>query len=312
VGEPVLSVVIPVFNECAVLDPLFGRLFPALERIGEPFEVIVVDDGSTDETWEKLREARSAARNLRLFRLSRNFGQQAAITAGMDQARGRAVVLMDADLQDPPELVAGFVEKWREGCEIVYGVRARRREGILKRMAYHSFYRILGRIASLEIPKDAGDFCLMDRRVVDILRRMPERNRFLRGLRSWVGFRQAGVSYDRPLRCGGKPSYTFYRLFQLALDGIVSFSYLPLRLSAVTGALVAVIGIGFAVFAAVARIFFMRTPIATGWASMVVLLCLIGGTQLIVLGIMGEYLARIYDEVKQRPSYVIRDMDERM
>jgi len=307
-AEPVLSVVVPLYNESAMVGALMHRLDAVLRAQGDPFEVVAVDDGSVDDTWSRLGEARVRMPELRLVRLSRNFGQQAAISAGLDLARGQAVAVVDADLQDPPELLPEFVRRWREGTEIVYGVRASRRETWLLRTCYVLFYRVLGRLSPLEIPRDAGDFCLMDRRVVELLRRMPERNRFLRGLRTWVGFRQAAVSYDRPARHAGRPAYTLAKLLALAADGIASFSYLPLRLSAFAGVIVAAAGIAFALFAVVAR-FVWPVPIPAGWASVVVLVCVIGGTQLVVLGIMGEYLARIYDEVKQRPSYIIRDLD---
>jgi dolichol-phosphate mannosyltransferase len=304
-----LSVVIPVRNEAGVVGALVDRLFPMLAALGEPWEMIVVDDGSTDDTWERLRAVRAGHPQVRLLRFSRNFGQQAAITAGLDQARGAAVVVMDADLQDPPELIPEFVRLWRAGSEIVYGVRATRQETFARRALYRIFYRLLSRLSAREIPRDAGDFCLMDRRVVDVLKRMPERNRFLRGLRSWVGFRSVGVPYDRPRRAAGQPAYSFPGLIGLALDGIASFSYVPLRISAVVGALVALAGVLVAVWAAVARMVMTVPNIPSGWASVIVLVCVIGGTQLVALGVIGEYLARVYDEVKQRPTYVVRDVE---
>jgi len=215
--EPVLSIVVPLYNESAMVDALLHRLEAVLRPLGEPFEVVAVDDGSRDDTWSRLGAARVRVPELRLIRLSRNFGQQAAISAGLDLARGRAVAVVDADLQDPPELLPEFLRHWREGSEIVYGVRATRREHWFLRAAYAVFYRLLSRLAPIEIPRDAGDFCLMDRRVVDLLRRMPERNRFLRGLRTWVGFRQAAVPYDRPARHAGRPAYTLGKLLTLAV-----------------------------------------------------------------------------------------------
>lgn len=308
---PVLSVVVPFHNERAVVDLLAGRLLPVLTGLRLPWEAVLVDDGSTDETWGRLRRVRRAwgrKGRVRLVRLSRNFGQQAALTAGLDLARGRAVAILDADLQDPPELLREFVRRWRAGHEIVYGVRATRPEGLLKRAAYLAFYALLARMSPLDIPPDAGDFCLMDRRVVDLLRRMPERNRFLRGLRSWAGFRQAAVPYARPARAAGAPQYTWRKLFRLGLDGIAAFSYVPLRVSALLGAAVAAGGFLFALFAAYAR-FAWPVPIPSGWASQIVLISVLGGMQLVALGVIGEYLARVYDEAKQRPTYVVRDLE---
>lgn len=306
---PVLSVVIPARNEAPGVGALCARLFGVLDSLGASWEVVFVDDGSTDDTWEKLRAIRGSRAQVRLLRLSRNFGQQAAITAGMDQAKGQAVAVMDADLQDPPELIPEFVTRWRAGHEIVYAVRASRQEAWPRRAVYGIFYRLLARLAAHEIPRDSGDFCLMDRRVVDILRRMPERNRFLRGMRSWIGFRSVGVPYDRPGRAAGQPAYTLRGLVGLALDGIASFSYVPLRLSAILGVLVALLGVGVAAWATVSRLLMTVPAIPAGWASMIVLLCVIGGTQLVALGIIGEYLARVYDEAKQRPTYIIRDLE---
>jgi len=308
-GQAVLSVVVPAHNEAPGVDGMAARLFGVLDGLGEPWEVVFVDDGSTDDTWERLRAIRAGRKSVRLLRLSRNFGQQAAITAGMDQARGQAVAILDADLQDPPELLPEFIARWRAGCEVVYGVRATRQESWPRRSAYWLFYRLLARVSAREIPRDSGDFCLMDRRVVDVLARMPERNRFLRGLRSWVGFRSAGVPYDRPARAAGRPSYTVRALVGLALDGIASFSYVPLRLSAIVGAFVALLGVGVGIWAAVSRLLMTVPAIPPGWASTVVLICVIGGTQLVALGIIGEYLARVYDEVKQRPTYIVRDLE---
>jgi len=307
-SAPILSVIIPAFNEEAGIASTLHRLLGVLDGLGIIYEVVVVDDGSRDRTWEKLVEARGGRAEVRLVRLTRNFGQQAALSAGMDQARGEAVAIIDADLQDPPELLAEFIAKWREGYAVVFGIRANRKEGLLRRAGYKLFYRLLGRISNVEIPRDAGDFSLMDRKVVDILRRMPERNRFLRGMRSWTGFRHAGVPYDRPERAAGKPSYSWWKLIRLALDGITSFSYVPLRLSIVLGGLVALFGVGMAVFATIWRVMQGGSVIAVGWASTVVLICVIGGTQLVVLGIIGEYLARTYDEVKQRPTYIVGEL----
>jgi len=303
-AEPVLSIVIPVFNEEAGLEDMLTRLYGVLEKTGEPFEVVAVDDGSRDRSWEMLVAAREKRAGLNLVRLSRNFGHTAAVTAGLDHARGRAVVLMDADLQDPPELLPEFLRLWREGNQAVYAVRRNRKEGLFRRLSTGAFYWLSAKLASNSIVPDAGHFCLMDRRVVDQLRSMPERNRFLPGLRTWVGFKQAGYPYDRPGRAHGEAVQTFPKLLKLAIDGIASFSYVPLRISAMAGALVGLVGFVFAIAAAVVKVTGIR-DVPLGATSMIVLLCFIGGTQLIALGILGEYLARIYDEVKQRPTYVV-------
>jgi dolichol-phosphate mannosyltransferase len=301
---PVLSVVMPIFNEEAGLKDMLERLYGVLGKAGVSFEVVAVDDGSRDRSWEMLVEARSSRPGLNLVRLSRNFGHTAAVTAGLDHAAGQAVVLMDADLQDPPELLPGFLGLWREGNHVVYAVRRNRKEGLFRRMSTGLFYWISAKLASISIVPDAGHFCLMDRRVVDLLRGMPERNRFLPGLRTWVGFRQVGYPYDRPGRAHGEAVQTLPKLFKLAFDGIASFSYVPLRISSIAGAVVGLAGFLFAIVAAVVKVTNLR-EVPLGATSMIVLLCLIGGTQLLALGILGEYLARIYDEVKQRPTYVV-------
>ena len=300
-----ISVVLPVYNERENLEALWARLAPALEEAaGGAFEVVFVDDASDDGSAAMLDELHRRDARCKVVRLSRNFGHQAALQAGLDVARGSAVAMMDADLQDPPELLGLLVAKWREGFEVVYAVRRRRKEGMLKRGAYAFFYRTVQALAEIDVPLDAGDFCLLDRRVVDALVSLPEHNRFLRGLRSWVGFRHAGIEYDRDARHAGAPKYTLRKLVGLALSGYVGFSAMPLRLASWLGFLAAATGFAFAVWAIATRLLGIPSP--RGWASTLAVVLFVGGVQLVVLGIIGEYLGRVYDEVRRRPLYVVR------
>jgi dolichol-phosphate mannosyltransferase len=308
-----ISVVIPCYNEEPVLEVLYERLTDAAQQWGIPYEVIVVDDGSQDGTWEKLTEIHRRDLRWRAIRFSRNFGHQTAISAGMQEARGQAVVILDADLQDPPEVVSQFLQKWREGYQVVYGIRRRRKEPFWKQVAYFLFYRFLRAIAATPIPVDTGDFCLMDRRVVDVLNRMPERNRFVRGLRAWAGFRQIGVEYERHARAAGRPQYTFRKLVQLAIDGIFSFSIWPLRLATRLGLLVSTVAFLGVIFTFLQRIYadwfdkYLGLRPVPGFATTVIAILFLGGVQLICLGIIGEYIGRIYEEVKGRPHWIICD-----
>ena len=303
--DPTLSAVLPVFDERENLDALRSRLLPILNELTDgAFEVIFVDDGSRDGSDRILDALSDEEKRVKVVHFSRNFGHQAALQAGLDAASGAAVVMMDADLQDPPELLRQFVARWREGHDVVFAVRRRRREGTLKRAAYALFYRTLHRMAEIDLPLDAGDFCLLDRRVVNALVGLPERNRFLRGLRSWVGFRQIGVEYDRDARAAGEPKYTLRKLVRLALSGYVGFSAMPLRLSVWLGLLTA--GVGFLIGVGALATKFLGIYSPQGWVSTVVVILLVGGVQLLMLGVMGEYLARVYDEVRRRPLYVVR------
>jgi dolichol-phosphate mannosyltransferase len=301
---PELTVIVPVYDEAEAIEPLTRRLYPVLDAAAPgTYEVVFVDDGSRDGSAERLDAlARTRPRTL-VLHLSRNFGQQVALQAGLDRAAGRAVVLMDADLQDPPELVPDLMGRWREGFDVVYAVRRGRKEGALKRAAYAIFYRTLRLIADIDTPLDAGDFCLLDRRVVAALVSVRERQRFLRGLRSWVGFRQTGVEYERPARHDGRPKYTVRKLVALASSGYVGFSTLPLRLATWLGFLCAAFGFAFAGYGIVARLTEANVP--QGWASTIAVILFVGGLQLIILGVMGEYLGRVYDEVRQRPMYIV-------
>jgi len=301
---PAISVVIPVFNEQANLPTLYERLIPVLESVEQDFEIVFVDDGSRDGSLRLLQELALHDARLLVVELARNFGHQVAISAGIDYARGQGVIIMDADLQDPPEVLPQFIEKWREGHDVVYAIRTHRKEGWLKRSAYQLFYRLLQRIANIEIPLDAGDFCIMDRRVVDLLVGMPERNRFVRGIRSWVGLDQVGLAYERQARFAGEPKFTFSRLLYLALDGLVSFSYLPLRMISLVGVGVSLVSILLAIGYTIQKLTRGLSP--PGFATTVVAIFFLAGIQLITIGVIGEYVGRIFEEVKRRPLYVIR------
>ena len=303
-----ISVVVPVFEEEEALRELHRRVSAALP-VEEEHELVFVDDGSRDGSWAVMCELAAVDPSLRLVRLSRNFGHQAAITAGLDAARGDAVVVLDADLQDPPEVIPQLVARWRDGFDVVYAVRAERAgEGRVRLLSIRLFYKLLRRIAGNEIPENVGDFRLMSRRVVDVLASMPERARFLRGMTSWIGFRQTGVEYSRDPRFAGTSKYPPRKLLRLALDGITSFSTVPIRLVAWLGfALVVfcVIVLGWAMYE---RLFTSTVP--QGWTSLLVVVLLLGGVQLLSLGIIGQYVARIFEEAKQRPLYLVSERVE--
>ena len=304
--EPVVSIVIPVLDEADGLTQLLDRGAGAMARIAS-FEVIVVDDGSRDNTPDVLAAYATPDAPLHVIRLSRNFGHQAALLAGLRASRGQAVVMMDGDGQDPPELLPRLIERWRMGADVVYGVRRARKESFGKRWAYSAFYRLVARLGEVPIPLDAGDFCLMDRQVVEALCELPESTRFLRGLRSWVGFEQVGLEYDRPAREHGRTKYGLTKLVRLALEGLLSFSVLPLRLASMLGLMTSMAGIVYLGYAVTARIVSGGVP--PGWTSVVCVVLLLGGAQLSVMGVFGEYLARVYTETKRRPAYVIRSVD---
>lgn len=306
---PQLSIVIPVFNEEETLGELHRRLADVLERVEPDYEVILVNDGSRDGTAEGLRGIATPGSRWRAIHLSRNFGHQAAVAAGLEAATGDAVVVMDADLQDPPEILEQLLARWREGYEVVYAQRTRReKEDPVKRALAWGYYRVLRAVSPVEIPPDTGDFCLMDRKVVDALIALPEHNAYLRGLRAWLGFRQGSVQFQRAGRFAGEPKYTVRKSASLAVNGIVSFSKQPLRVATWLGLTVSafsfLLGLYFIFLKLTGTGFEIR-----GWASTVVIILFLGGVQLLTIGIIGEYLSRIYDEVKQRPKFVVAAQD---
>src|SRR5947209_68671 len=305
---PLLSVVVPVKNEEQGILPFVARVGTILDHIAENegWEILFVDDGSTDATLAVIVAANQRDPRVRALSFSRNFGKEAALSAGLDHARGSAVIPMDADMQDPPEVLPEMVAKWREGHEMVFGVRRSRDEdSFTKRMTAGLFYRAHNMVSTDKIPANAGDFRLMDRKVVDVIRAMPERNRFMKGLFAWAGFRQAAVEYDRTERETGRSKFNYWKLWTLALDGITSASTVPLRIWSYIGACVALFAIGFAGWLTVDTLIF-GNPVP-GYASIMTSVLFLGGIQLISLGVLGEYVGRILTETKQRPLYVVRD-----
>jgi polyisoprenyl-phosphate glycosyltransferase len=306
--RPDLSVVVPLFNEEENVVELYRRSTRALEAGLFRYQILFVDDGSYDATPALIDALAEHDPRVAVLHLSRNFGHQAALSAGLDHAPGRAVVVLDGDLQDPPELIPELVRLWQEGNEVVYAVRQRRKEGLLKRAGCFVFYRALRSMSDLEIPVDSGDFCLMDRKVVDVIRHLPERLRFIRGLRTFAGFRQVGLSYDRPAREGGKSKYTLRALVGLAVDGLVSFSSYPLHLVTYLGIVSAGFAFVLTVWALADAVFNGTSP--RGWASTIVVVLLMSAIQLVSLGIMGEYVRRIFIETKGRPTYIVRSFQQ--
>ncbi len=304
-GPPLLSVIVPCANEEEVVAETQRRLSKVLREIGLRYEIVYVNDGSTDGTMERLREIQSADARVRVVSLSRNFGHQMAITAGMEHASGDAMVVIDADLQDPPEVIAEFVARWQAGYDVAYGVRTEREgETAFKLWTARLFYRLIGKLSDTEIPPDVGDFRLIDRRVAEALLAMPERDRFIRGMVSWLGFSQAAVPYRRAARKAGKTKYPLFRMMRFAADGVFSFSTVPLKLATYLGFAVSALSLAGILYALYVR-FFVKEEVR-GWTSLVIAVFFLGGVQLIFLGIIGEYLGRIYDEVRARPLYIVR------
>jgi len=311
--RPVLSIVVPLYNEEGNVEQLLARTAGIAERLPDKpsYEIVLVDDGSTDATAAVVRDAMKRRPHVVLVRLSRNFGHQLAATAGIEIATGDAIVLMDGDLQDPPELIEPFLDKWREGYDVVYAVRRTRKgESAFKLWTAGAFYRLVKRLTNVSIPVDTGDFRLMSRRVAEALRRSPERHRFLRGMVSWVGYNQTGILYDRDERYSGTTKYPLSKMIRFAVDGITSFSDVPLRFASYFGFAVSAIAFIYALVVVIAKLLRLNPPAYTqGWASTIVAVVFLGGVQLISLGIIGEYLARVYDQVKGRPLYLIDDIE---
>lgn len=301
-----LSIVVPIYNESLNLDGFFARLIPVLDGTGEEFEVICIDDGSKDDSVAKLKLVNQADPRVKLLAFSRNFGKEAALSAGLANAAGEAVIPIDADLQHPPEMIPEMVAKWREGYDVVYAVRRERTgQGLLSRLQAHAFYWLFEKLSEVKMPREVGDFRLLDRCVVDAINAMPERTRFMKGIFAWVGFRQIGIPYTQEERIHGESSFNLVRLLRFAFDGLVAFSDMPLRMWTVIGAVVS----GFAFLYIVVRL--VRTLVfgidVPGYESIIVTILFLGGVQLITLGIIGHYLGRVFNEVKGRPLYIVRE-----
>lgn len=301
----VLSIVVPMYNESENVGPFYERLKKVLDQIGESYEIICVNDGSTDDTMEKLLKIREMDSNVKIIDFSRNFGKEIALTAGIDFSSGEAIIPIDVDLQDPPEIIPELISKWREGYDVVYATRlSREGESWIKRVTAALFYRMAKKIMHINIPKDTGDFRLMSKIVVETLKDMRERNRFMKGLFAWVGFPSSVVYYNREIRYAGKTKWNYWKLWQFAIDGITSFSYIPLQIATYFGFIVAFLSFIYALFI-VLRTLFLGIELP-GYASTITIILFLGGIQLICIGILGEYIGRIYNEVKQRPLYIVR------
>jgi len=305
---PKYSFIVPVYNEEDTLLEMYRRVSAVMDRMDGPVELVLVNDGSRDRSIFLLRDLHEQDPRVCYLSFASNFGHQIAVTAGLNFVRGEAVIVLDADLQDPPELIPALVEKWQQGYQVVYAQRTKRhQESWLKRLPAYLFYRLMQRLADVDIPVDTGDFCLMDRQVVDVLNSMPERNRYIRGLRAWVGLQQTSVCYEREPRFAGEVKYTFRKSLSLAVNSLVSFSRLPLRLSTYVGLLSAIIALLMGVLVLYWRIVEPHSPL-TGLATIMIAMFFLGAVQLVSIGILGEYVGRIYEEVKGRPLYVLSEV----
>lgn len=310
--RPVLSVIAPVYNEEDGLELFYQRTRLVLADLSCSWELIFIDDGSRDSTLSIIKRIRSNEDRVKLISFSRNFGHQAAVIAGIRYSRGAYVAVIDADLQDPPEFLAKMLEACRSGIDVSYGIRRHRKEGWLKRACYKVFYLLLNKISPLRIPRDAGDFCVMSRRIVDVLKTIDEDHPYVRGLRVWAGFKHAGIEYDRASRQAGAPKYTFLGLFGLAIDGILSFSSLALRMAMVLGVIVALLSTAYAAYIGISRImiaygFLQSTHLIPGWATIACSIMFFMGLQFIFLGIIGEYVGRAFMQTKHRPLFVVEE-----
>ena len=305
--KPEFSVIIPAYNEQEVIEESYKRVTAVMSQLGQPYELIFIDDGSRDKTAEILGRICEQDKHVVLIRFSRNFGHMPAITAGMDYARGRAVMVIDADLQDPPELFPRMIEKWREGFDVVYGKRSERKgETGFKKLTAGLYYRFLRRMTDVDLPVDTGEFRLIDRKVCDVIKRIKEKNRYIRGLVSWVGFRQTAVEYVREKRFAGETKYPLSKMIKLAMNGITAFSYKPLKLAANLGFGISALSFIYLLIVLYQRLFTHSTT--TGWASMVAIVLFSQGIVLMVLGLMGEYIGRIFEEIKGRPIYIVDEI----
>lgn len=300
-----LSVVIPVYNSARIFPELYQRLVAALDKVVSSFEIVAVVDGCSDDSASVVSSFCERDPRVKLIEFARNFGHQAAVTAGLQYASGEMVVIMDDDLEDPPEVLPRFISKAQEGYDVVYGVRRRRKVSLLRRLSYRLFYRLINKLSDVDMPYDSGDFCLMGRPVVEVLNAMPESNRYIRGLRAWLGFSQIGLEYERGARFAGEPGYNLVKYLVLASDGILSFSYKPLSYVTVTGFIIALASFIVGVRSIIIRLA-GRVADVPGWASLIVSILFVGGAQLVSIGIVGQYVARIYDEVKRRPKFVVK------
>jgi polyisoprenyl-phosphate glycosyltransferase len=306
--QPLLSVVVPMFNEEEGVDLFFGRLNPVLEKLTPDYEIICVDDGSTDRTLSFLAQWRIRDQRIKVVSLSRNFGKDTALTAGLDFASGKAVIPIDSDLQDPPELIGPMMEKWREGYDVVYARRsARDTDDVQKRLSANWFYRVHNWLADVTIPDNTGDFRLMDRRVVEALKHLPEKTRFMKGIFAWVGFKQTGIEYAREARAAGTTKWRYWKLWNFALDGITSSSTMPLRVWTYFGVAVGVLAVFYSAFLVLRALFWgVDVP---GYTSLMVGFLVLGAVNIVATGILGEYVGRIYQEVRNRPLYIVRQAD---
>jgi dolichol-phosphate mannosyltransferase len=306
---PAYSIIIPVYNEEEIIESFLEDIRNDMVQLGEAYEVVVVDDGSTDRTWEVLLIASERNPSITAYSLSRNFGHQAAIYAGLTMAQGRAVGIMDGDGQDPPEVMVQMFKHWQEGYDVVYGVRRKRKEHLLKRFLYSAYYRLLRKIASIDIPLDSGDFCVMDRRVDDFILSMEDRSPFLRGLRSWYGGRQLPVEYERAARHGGKVKYSYLKLLDLSISGITSFSKLPLRLAIFFGGITCFAGFTYGLIVVLRKPMFHSptSGVGAGSSSLIAVVAFIGGLALLLVGLVGRYIKHIFDSVKKFPVFIVRE-----
>ena len=301
---PQLSLIVPVYNESSNLDLFYERVLKVLKPLNLSYEILFIDDGSKDDSLEKLLEIRGRDSNVKVVQFSRNFGKEIAVSAGLDLAEGKAAIPIDADLQDPPELIPSLIEKWKAGYDVVYAKRTKRMgESWLKRWTASLFYRLIAKMTNIDIPEDAGDYRLLSRAAVEQLKRLRERHRFMKGLFTWVGFKQTAVFFERDPRYSGKTKWNYWKLWNFAIEGITSFSYIPLQAASYLGLLVSVFAFFYGVFIIVFKL--LHGIAVPGYASLMAAVLFLGGIQLLTLGILGEYIGRIYDEVKQRPLYVI-------